>query len=112
MATLTRVSHSEPPLKAHELCHVPAVKAGAPNLNTSNVPSIGALLAYCQELVVDKEASTVRLTHFTLQEYLRGHLELFGTAHSAMVETYLSYLSASPFSDLQDTPFPGYPSLC
>jgi len=38
-----------------------------------------ALLAYYQGLVgVDKEASSIRLVHFTLQEYLRAHPELFG----------------------------------
>ena len=68
MATLMWISHSEPQLKAHELLHALAIEAGSPNLNTSNVPSIGTLLAYFQELVADKEASTVRSIYFTLQE--------------------------------------------
>jgi len=69
--------------------------------------------------VVGKEASTVRLIHFTLQEYLRAHPELFGPAHSTIAETCLSYLnsqqvkafSTSPSSSLQDTPFLEYSSL-
>ena len=120
MAALMWISHSERPLKPDELCHALAVKIGLPNLNSDNVPSIGTVLACCQGLVaVDKEASVVRLIHFTLQEYLRAQPEIFGTAHSTMAETCLSYLnsqqvnalSTSPSPDLQDTPFLEYSSL-
>ena len=124
------ISHSERPLKADELCHALAVRIGSADLDGDNVPSIGTLLACCQGLItVDKEASTVRLIHFTVQEYLRAHPELFGSAHSTVAETCLSYLnsqqvkalSASPSSDLEDsalkdfdlqsTPFLEYSSL-
>ena len=121
MAALMWISHSERPLTTSELCHALAVEIGSPDINTDNVPSIGTLLTCCQGLVtVDKEASTVRLIHFTLQEYLRAHPELFGRAHSTIAETCLSYLnsrkirtlSSSPSPDLQDTPFLEYSSLC
>jgi len=120
MAALMWISHSERPLKANELCHALAVEIGSPDLNTDNIPSIGTLVACCQGLVViEKEVSTVRLIHFTLQEYLRAHPELFGAAHSAIAETCLTYLnshkvkalSTSPSPDLQDTPFLEYSSL-
>jgi len=120
MAALMWISHSERPLKANELCHALAVEIGSPYLNTDNVPSIGTLLACCQGLIaVDKEASMVRLIHFTLQEYLRSHPDLFGTAHSTMAETCLSYLNSqqvkalptSPFPSLQEMPFLRYSSL-
>jgi len=120
MATLMWVSHSERPLGAAELCHALAVEIGSPNLNGDNVPTIGTLLACCQGLVaIDKEASTVRLIHFTLQEYLGAHPELFGSAHSTMAETCLSYLnsqqvralSTSPSPNHQNTPFLEYCSL-
>ena len=120
MATLMWISYAERPLKADELCHALAVEIGSPNLNTDNAPSIDALLAYCQGLVVvEEETSTARLIHFTLQEYLRAHPDLFGTAHSAVAETCLSYLnfhqvrafSASPPPDPQDTAFLEYSSL-
>ena len=119
IAALMWISHSERPLKADELCHALAVEIGSPNLNSENIPSTSTILACCQGLVVaEKEASTVRLIHFTLQEYLRAHPELFGPAHSIMAETCLSYLnsqqvktlSTSP-SALHDTPFLGYSSL-
>ena len=120
MATLMWISHAERPLKPDELCHALAVETGSPNLNIDNVPSIGTLLACCQGLVfVDKEASTVRLIHFTFQEYLRAHPELFGTPHSTIAETCLGYLnsqhikalSASPPPNLQYVPFLEYSSL-
>src|ERR1700761_3723587 len=69
IATLMWISHAERPLKPDELCHALAVEIGSPNLNSDNVPSIGTLLACCQGLVtIEKEASSVRLIHFTLQE--------------------------------------------
>ena len=120
MAALMWISHAERPLNPDELCHALAVEIGLPDLNPDNVPSIGTLLACCQGLVfVDKEASTVRLIHFTLQEYLRAHPELFGTPDSTIAETCLVYLNSqqvkalSPSTppDLQDTPFLEYSSL-
>jgi len=120
MAALMWISHAERPLKPDELCHALAVEIGSPNFNSDSVPSIGTLLACCQGLVVvDKEALTIRLIHFTLQEFLRAHPELFGTAHSTMAETCLSYLNlqqvkALPPShplDLQSAPFLEYSSL-
>jgi len=120
MAALMWISHSERPLKAVELCHALAVEIGSPNLNSDNVPSIGTLLTCCEGLVfMENEASTIRLIHFTLQEYLRARPELFVTAHSIMAETCLSYLtsqqiealSTSSSPHLQGTPFLEYCSL-
>jgi len=120
MDALMWISHSERPLKAEELCHILAVEISSRNLNTDNIPSIGVVLACCQGLVaVDKEASTVRLIHFTLQRFLRAHPELFDKVHSTMAETCLSYLnshqvralSTSPAPDLDSTPFLEYSSL-
>ena len=123
IATLMWISHSERPLKVDELCHALGVEIGSADLHGDNVPSITTLLAYCKGIVaVDKEASTVRLIHFTLQEYLQAHAEHFYRPHAAMAETCLSYLNShqikalstnsSPHDpDLQDTPFLEYSSL-
>ena len=120
MATLMWISHAERPLKADELCHALAVEIGSTNLNSDNVPSIGTLITCCQGLVVvEKEASAVRLIHFTLQEYLRTHPDLFGAAHSTIAEICLTYLnsqqvkkfSTSPSPDSQHVPFLEYSSL-
>ena len=120
MAALMWISHAERPLKTAEVCHALAVEIGSPNLNTDNVPLVGTLIACCLGLVVvDKEACVVRPVHSTLQEYLRAHPELFGSAHSTMAEICLSYLnsqqikafSAGHSPDLQATPFLEYSSL-
>jgi len=120
MAALMWITHAERPLKVNELCHALGVEIGAADLDSDNVPAIGTLLACCQGLVaVDKEASTVRLIHYTLQEYLRGHPDLFCRSHATMAETCLSYLnshqvkalSTTPFPDLRGTPFLEYSSV-
>ena len=120
MAVLMWISHAKRPLKPDELCHALAVEIGSPNLNTNNIPPIGTLLSCCQGLVVvDKEASIIRLMHFTLQEYLLAHPQLFGAAHSTIAETCLSYLNsqevkalpASHSPDFQSIPFFEYSSL-
>jgi len=120
MAALMWISYAERPLKVDELRHVLAVEIGSPNLNAENVPSTGTLLACCQGLVVvDKESSTARLVHFTLQEYLQAHPDLFGAAHSAMAEICLSYLNSQEVKaisaclslKLQNTPLLEYSSV-
>jgi len=79
----------------NELCHALSIEIGSPNLDTDSIPSIGLLPACFQGLVtVDNETSIVRLTHFTVQEYLRAHPGLFGSAHSTMAETWLGYLNS------------------
>jgi len=112
MATLMWITHSERPLNPNELCHALAIEIGLPNFDAENIPSVGFIVACCQGLVtVDKEASTVRLIHFTVQEYLLARPELFSSAHSTIAETCLSYLnceqikalSASPDSNLEDS---------
>jgi len=120
MTALMWITHAERPLKADELCHALGVEIGSTDLDGDNVPSIGTLLTCCQGLVsVDKEASTVRLIHFTLYEYLRAHPQLFDRPHATMAETCLTYLNShqvkaiptSPSPDLRDTPFVEYSSL-
>jgi len=120
MATLMWISHAERPLKPDDLCQALAVEIGSPNLNIDNVPSIGTLIACCQGLVfVDKEASTVRLIHSTLQEYLLAHPQIFGTPHSTIAETCLGYLnsqqikafSTNPSPNFQNVPFLEYSSF-
>jgi len=114
------ISHSERPLKANELCHALAVELGSARFNIGNAPSIPTLVSCCQGLItVDKEASTVRLVHFTLQEYLSDNPDIFCTPHSSIAEICLTYLNSEKvraippdwYLDLSDTPFLEYCSL-
>jgi len=120
MATLMWISHAKRPLKAEDLRYALGLEIESPDLDGDNVPSIETLLACCQGLVaVDKEASTIRLIHFTLQEYLQAHAELFDRPHATMAETCLSYLnsrqikvlSGRPPRGLRGTAFLEYSSL-
>ena len=120
MAALMWISHVERPLQADELCHALAVRLGTTDFNTDNVPSISTLIGCCQGLIiVNKEASTVRLIHFTLQEYLSAHPDIFSRPHSAIAEICLTYLdsqhikalSTDPSPSAQNTPFLEYCSV-
>jgi len=117
MTTLMWICHSEKPLQAVELCHALAVEIGSTHLNSDNVPAIETLLACCQGLVtVDKQASTARLIHHTLREYLCTHCNLFPRAHLEIAETCLTYLNSDQAKalpakrqpDFSGTPFLKY----
>jgi len=120
MAALMWISHAERPLKADEFCYALAVELGSTDFSASNIPSISTLVGSCQGLItMDKETSTVRLIHFTLQEYLSAHPDIFSRPHSAMAEICLTYLSSqqikalstTPSAGAEDTPFLEYCSV-
>ena len=112
MATLMWVCHSERSLQADELCHALAVEIGSANFDPDNVPLMATLLGCCQGLItVDKEASTVRLIHYTLQEYLSDYPHLFSTAHSTIAETCLTYLNSRQVKRLPPYPLPDQQSM-
>jgi len=101
MGALMWISHAERPLKADELCHALAIELGSTYFNTSNIPSMATLVSCCQGLIiVDKEASTVRLVHYTLKEYFSAHPAIFSPAHSAMAEICLTYLNSQQIKTL------------
>ena len=114
------ILYSRRPMKVDEICHASAIPIRSNDLHKNDIPTISTLLDSCQGLVtVDKGASTVRLIHFTLQEHLSTHLDLFSKAHSTLAETCLTYLnfqhvkdlSVAPSHSSRDTPFLEYCSL-
>ena len=106
MAALMWVSHAERLLQLDELLNALAVEIGSTDLNAENIPSAETLLSCCLGLViVDRGASTVRLIHFTLQEYLFTCPDLFGQAHSIMAETCLTYLNFETIKDISSARF-------
>jgi len=83
MAALMWICYAERPLRVDELCNALAIELGSMNFNSDNMPSITTLVGCCQGLItVDKEASTVRLIHFTLHEYLSASPDIFSRPHS------------------------------
>ena len=86
MAALMWISHAERPLLADELCHALAVQLGSRDFDVGNIPSMSTLVNCCQGLItVDKEGSTVRLIHFTLQEYLSSRPDIFSRDRKSVV---------------------------
>ena len=118
MEALMWVLSSERPLHTTELCHALGVKIGSTDLDVENVPTIRTLLACSLGLITVEEcSSTVRLVHFSLQEYLSDNLSLFQSPHSVMAEVCLTYLGfrclqeLSPLSStLSALPFARYAS--
>jgi len=93
MEVLMWVSHAVRPLRIDELCHALAAEMGATDHNPENIRSQDTVLRSCLGLaVVDKETSTVRLIHYTLQEYLSGPC-ILPDAHRTLGQTCLTYLS-------------------
>jgi hypothetical protein len=89
-------------LKVYELQHALAVQAGDTALVEDGIPPEETLLECCLGLVViERETSTIRFAHFTLQEYLNEHWQkLFPKGHSTIASTCCTYLSfESPDSD-------------
>jgi len=81
------------------------------NMNQRFLSTVSTLVT------VEKEASTVRLIHFTLKEYFSTHPDIFSRPHSAMAEICLTYLNSQqikaldPSSPWDYNSFLGYCSL-
>jgi len=101
MIALMWISHAERPLQAGELCYALAVKLDSTDFDPGNIPSMSTLMSCCQGLItIDKEASTVRLIHFTHQEYLSSRPDIVSCPHSAMAEICLPYLNSKQVKPL------------
>jgi len=98
------VLYSEWPLRAQELCHALGVEIGFVDLDLEDVPALWTLVSSCLGLVtVEASSSTVRLVHFTLQEYLSSDPTLFHSPHSIIAEVCLTYLNFRSIWDLSPT---------
>ncbi|KAF3917571.1 Inversin [Arthrobotrys entomopaga] len=82
------------PLYINELLNALAIKSGDKDLDIDNLPSQQSWLECCLGLVViDEENFTVRLVHFSLQEYLHSQRrDLFEKGHERIAKTCLTYL--------------------
>ena len=92
---------AERPLTVDELLCSLAIKDGDTSLNPRGIPVGETLLNCCQGLaVVDQETSTVRLVHYSLQEYLsrQDHILGFtkGEWHTKIAHTCLTFLKFPP----------------
>ena len=107
MAVLMWISHSRRPLQVHEIGNAIGIWRGSNHLDNDDIPTISTFLDCCQGLVtVDMGGSTVRLIHFTLQEHLYTHPDIFDRAHSTIAETFLTYLNYQHLRELPARPPP------
>ena len=113
------VSHSERPLLIREIQYALAVEVGSTDMDPENIRPQDTVLGSCLGLVVlNEETSTVRLLHYTLQEYLLGPGILPG-AHTTLAQTCLTYLNyeqvkrlpSHKLPNLRNMPFLEYSSL-
>jgi len=101
MGALMWVSNSERPLHTSELCHALGVEIGSHDLSVESIPTIRALLACSLGLItIEASSSTVRLVHFSLQEYLSDNPSLFQSPHTMIAEVCLTYLNFQCVRDL------------
>jgi len=101
MEVLMWVSRCERPLGPEELCHALGIEENTTELDPENIPAAEILISCCLGLVaVEEEGSRFRLIHLTLQEYLVGRPNLFGSAHSKMADICLTYLNFQSIKDL------------
>ncbi|KAF8541995.1 ankyrin repeat-containing domain protein [Trichophaea hybrida] len=87
------------PMQVEELRHALAVNWIDTNLDWENFVSEQCLLSCCLGLVIiDEGASTVRLVHLSLQEYLLSQQEkLFPMGHCEIAQTCLTYINFDIF---------------
>ncbi|RPA91555.1 hypothetical protein L873DRAFT_1780965 [Choiromyces venosus 120613-1] len=104
MDALMWMSHSERRLTQDELREVLGLEFGTPDLDIDNVPSVRTIVECSLGLItVDSRSSTIRLVHFTLQEYLHANPTLFQGPHSKMAEVCLTYLNFDSIRNLSPT---------
>ena len=108
------------PLLVEELRHGLAVEFGKPCLDHENLCDLRLMVMVCGGLVtIDSESNTIRLAHFTVQEYFRGlPSSLLANTDVDVSRACLTYLLFDAFDsgtcdddDLLDARIQGYPFL-
>ncbi|KAJ7087125.1 hypothetical protein C8R44DRAFT_650220, partial [Mycena epipterygia] len=96
---LTWVAYVKRPLSIRELQEALAIEPDSTSLDPEDLLDIDIILSVCAGLiVVDKEASVVRLIHYTTQGYLDiFQKDRFSNAHTEIVSRCLTLLSFKEF---------------
>jgi ankyrin repeat protein len=98
LATLTWISHARRPLQVEELRHALAVTPGDTELEMDSLRPAQFMITCCLGLVtVDQASATVRLVHFSLQEYFQQN-STFPLGEDMLAEICLTYLSFDVFA--------------
>jgi hypothetical protein len=93
MKILMWIHLAERPLSVDELLHALATEPGRHDLDRDNFPSRSTFLNCCLGLAItDDETLTMRLVHYSLEEYLKKQARLFPRGHEMIAEVCLTYL--------------------
>lgn len=97
--TLSWITCAMRPLTTSELQHALAVEEGRADFREDNISDVEDIVSVCAGLVtVDEESGTIRLVHYTTQEYFeRTQTQWFPDAESDITNICVTYLSFSVF---------------
>jgi ankyrin repeat protein len=99
LRVLSWISKARRPLHIHELQHALMVEPGDRGIVEGEPETEALIVSVCLGLIsVDTESQTVRLVHFTVEEYFRKQShKWFPGADKLLAETCLTYLSFDAF---------------
>ena len=92
--SLMWIAYARKLLRVDELCHTLAIQIGELEFDEDNKPSAKIIIESCSGLVnVDYESSTIRLVHYTLQDYIQERrLDTVVHEASTLTNSCLTYL--------------------
>ena len=101
LSALSWISNTLRPLRLDELQHALAVRLGDHNLDKEALEDEALIVSISAGLItVDVESRTIRLVHFTVEEYFKKMKQKwFPDADSRITETCITYLSFDAFED-------------
>ena len=99
LSALAWISNALRPLRLCELKEALAIQPKDHELDEEAIPEEVLMLSVSAGLItIDHESGTIRLVHFTVEEYFRNMKhQWFPHAHSQISETCLTYLSFDEF---------------
>ncbi|CAG8948004.1 unnamed protein product [Penicillium salamii] len=99
MDILKWITHAKRQLRIEELCEALAVTPGSRELDRDNIPVIKDMVSVCVGLVtVDMESDSIRLVHYTTQDYFETNQgSWFTDAEPMLAKTCLTYLCFDVF---------------
>lgn len=109
MQTLMWIRFAFRPLHVDELRHALAIQLGDSEFDPDNLLPIRSIIESCSGLVVlDDQSSTIRLVHYTLQEYLISNQEkLFPDGDDHITNMCLTYLCLNSILDIPNLDISG-----
>lgn len=101
MRVLGWISHARRPLTSQELRYALAVEPGDDRLDETGLPDVELLIGVCWGLVyLEAESDTIRLVHYTVQEYFSAHDKLFPDVEADISLICLTHLCLTDNLDI------------